>query len=171
MAISAISSPWYLAQVKPNCSQIARRNLERQGFTTFAPFEEETRQRGGKSLLTRLPLFPGYLFVSLDPETSPWRKINSTLGIARLVAFGTRPAPVPQTVIEDLMLRCDADGRLTAPAPLNPGDQVRIKHGPFSSFVAQVERIEPNRRVWVLIDIMGGEKHVAIPQADLRLAS
>lgn len=171
MANSAKEMTWYLAQLKPNCSGIARRNLERQGFETFLPFELETRVRGGRHASAKVPLFPGYLFVSLDPETAPWRKINSTLGVARLVSFSARPAPVPQPIVDGLMCRCDASGRLIELAQLSPGDQVRVTKGPLSSFIAQVDRIEPNKRVWLLMDIMGAKTHVAIPQSDLRLAS
>ena len=31
---------WFLAQLKPNCANIADRNLKRQGFQTFLPVEE-----------------------------------------------------------------------------------------------------------------------------------
>lgn len=171
MANSASSKEWFLAQIKPNCAAIARRNLERQGFSTFLPFEVEARPRGGRRVLCDVPLFPGYLFVAVAPETSPWRKINSTIGVVRLVAFSNHPAPVPYSIVDGLMNRCDADGRLTELAELSPGDLVRVTKGPLSSFVAQVERVDPNRRVWLLMEIMGGKTQVSIPHADLRLAS
>ena len=52
-----------------------------------------------------IPLFPGYMFVGIKPDGAPWQKINSTLGVSRLIAT--------------------------------------------------VETIDSNRRIWVLIDIMG----------------
>ena len=171
MANLAKKEIWYLAQVKPNCAQIARRNLERQGFATFLPFEVETRRRGGRHMAANVQLFPGYLFVALDPRSMPWRQVNSTLGVARLVSFGDQPTPVPAPIVDALMHRCDASGRLIELAQLCPGDQVRITNGPLSSFIAQVDRIEPDKRVWLLMDIMGGQTQVAIPHADLRLAS
>lgn len=122
-------------------------------------------------MLCDVPLFPGYLFVALDPDASPWRQVNSTIGVVRLIAFGNHPAPVPQAIVDGLMNRCDAKGRLTELAELSPGDLVRVTKGPLSSFVAKVERVEPSKRVWLLMDIMGGKAQVAIPHADLRLAS
>ena len=50
---------WFLAQLKPNCANIADKNLKRQGFQTFLPMEEETRQRNGKFVTAMRPLFPG----------------------------------------------------------------------------------------------------------------
>ncbi len=57
---------WFLAQLKPNCANIADKNLKRQGFKTFLPMEEETSQRGGKFVTAMRPLFPGYIFVAFD---------------------------------------------------------------------------------------------------------
>ena len=51
---------------------------------------------------------------------------------------------------------------------LKPGDQVALNTVPFANFVAEVEKIAPDRRVWVLMDIMGGQTRVAIWAEQLR---
>jgi len=48
------------------------------------------------------------------------------------------------------------------PKLLKLGDQVALNTGPFANFVAEVEKIAPDRRVWVLMDIMGGKTRVAV---------
>ena len=40
--------------------------------------------------------------------------------------------------------------------------------GPFTGFVATIETIAPDRRVWVLIEIMGGQTRVAVSAEHLR---
>ena len=40
--------------------------------------------------------------------------------------------------------------------------------GPFADFVAEVENIAPDRRVWVLMEIMGGKTRVAVGADQLR---
>ena len=40
--------------------------------------------------------------------------------------------------------------------------------GPFTDFVATIETIAPERRVWVLIEIMGGETREAVSAEQLR---
>jgi transcriptional antiterminator RfaH len=159
---------WFLAQLKPNSASIANKNLGRQGFRTFLPMEEETRQRNGKFATTLRPLFPGYIFVALNVAEGLWRTVNSTYGITRLVSFGKEPAAVPLDLVSQLMLRCDASGKLLPPKLLKPGDQVALTNGPFANFVAEVERIAPDRRVWVLMDIMGGKTRVAVGADQLR---
>lgn len=159
---------WFLAQVKPNSYSIAERNLTRQGFQSFMPMEEETRQRNDKFVTAMRPLFPGYIFVALNVAHGGWRSVNSTYGVTRLVSFGKEPAAVPLDLVSQLMLRCDAEGKLLPPKLLKPGDQVTLTKGPFANFVAEVEKIAPDRRVWVLMEIMGGQTRVAVAADQLR---
>lgn len=161
-------SSWFLAQLKPNCANIADKNLKRQGFKTFLPLEEETRQRNGRFVTTMRPLFPGYIFVAFDVSRGFWRTVNSTYGITRLVSFGKEPAAVPLDLVSQLMLRCDAQGKLLPPQLLKPGDQVTMTKGPFTNFVAEVEKITPDQRVWVLMEIMGAQTRVAIGADQIR---
>ena len=159
---------WFLAQMKPNCANIADKNLKRQGFQTFLPLEEETCQRNGKFVTTSQPLFPGYIFVAFDVARGLWRAVNSTQGITRLVSFGKEPAALPHGLVSQLMLRCDTEGKILPPESLNPGDQVTLTKGPFANFIAEVEKITPDQRVWVLMDIMGGQTRVAVEASHLR---
>ena len=153
---------WFLAQLKPNCVNIANINLTRQGFQTFIPRVEETRKRNGKFVNTIMPLFPGYIFVNLNVANGLWRAINSTHGITRLVSFGNTPAAVPVGLVSKLMLRCDTNAKLLPSETLRNGDMVNFTKGPFTNFVGMVENITPDRRVWVLIELMGRKIRVAI---------
>lgn len=159
---------WFLAQLKPNCANVADKNLKRQGFKTFLPMEEDTRQRNGKFVTSMRPLFPGYIFVAFDVGRGFWRTVNSTYGIMRLVSFGKEPTAVPLDLVSQLMLRCNGKGKLLPPKLLKPGDQVMLTKGPFANFVAEVEKIAPDRRVWVLMELMGGQARVAVGADQLR---
>ena len=162
---------WFLAQHKPNSHRIAARNLARQGFRTFVPLQEETRRTGSRFVTQARPLFPGYLFVAFDPAAGNWRAINSTAGITRLVSTGagSAPRPVPDALVAGLMARCDGAGTLReAPRPPEPGERVTLATGPFADYVATVERLTPERRVWVLLDLMGQATRVAMDADALR---
>ena len=169
MSFDEQSTSWFLAQLKPNSGHIAERNLKRQGFQTFLPLEDATKQVRGRFINALRPLFPGYIFVAFDITKGHWRAINSTDGVTRLVSFGKDPAPVPSDVVGQLMLRCDGAGRLLPPKLLKPGDQVRLSTGPFADFVATVESIAADRRVWVLLEIMGGQTRVGVAVEQLRV--
>ncbi|SMH55437.1 transcription termination/antitermination protein NusG [Maritimibacter sp. HL-12] len=159
---------WYLAQIKPNSHRIAERNLLRQGFEVFLPMTRVTRRQSGRFIESHAPLFPGYIFIAFDPVQSGWRSVNSTLGITRLVNLGGAPATVPDALVENLRARCDAEGVVVPLEDLVEGQEVRLTKGPFAEFVAKVETIEPDRRVWLLIDLMGQATRVSVPQDDVR---
>lgn len=155
---------WFLAQCKPNSHAVAERNLIRQGFATFLPMREET-MRVRNRFITRLrPLFPGYLFVALDVGAGKWRAVNSTNGISRLVSLGKAPTQVPRDLVAALMQRDDPD---SAERHL-PGDHVTLSHGPFADVVATIDSIAPDRRVWLLMDVMGAQTRVSADAGHLR---
>lgn len=158
---------WYLVQYKPNALQIAVRNLENQGFGTFLPLQETTRRKGKIFQRQLRPLFPGYLFVQLNPGKGPWRQVNNTRGVARLVRFSAEPSVVPNSIVDALTEQCDERNILrqtseTQSGQLHHGNQAKVKRGPFSGFIATVADIEPNNRINILIEIMGQTTKVAI---------
>lgn len=162
---------WLLAQLRPNQVEIATRNLERQGFEVFCPRKPETR-RARNTFRTELrPLFPGYLFVRPQPGGQPWHAIGGTRGVSRLVALNGGPARVPHALVAELRNRWDHPGRTAPPLdngpPLDKGDRVRVTLGPFTDFIATVEGLAPDRRVWVLIEMLGSPTRAALPRLAL----
>jgi len=159
---------WCVAQIKPNSIKIAERNLLRQGFRTFAPREQVTKRVRGRFVTTEQPFFPGYIFIAVDPAKAGWRQINSTTGVSRLVCVGNEPAEIPPDLITQLMLRCDGGGRIQPPDRLNVGDHVRVTSGPFANFIVEVESIAPDRRIWVLMDMMGARTRIKVARENLQ---
>ncbi|KDB05067.1 hypothetical protein U879_03470 [Defluviimonas sp. 20V17] len=68
----------WLAQLEPNCYQLAECNQTRKIFQIFLPRHHETRRGNGKFSTGLRPLFPGYLFAAFDPTRGLWRAINGT---------------------------------------------------------------------------------------------
>ena len=167
--MSNILKNWFLLQFKPNSHKIAEGNLQRQGFKTFLPLQEST-DRNNASFITNLkPLFPGYMFVAFDIQDAPWRKINNTMGVSKLVSFNDYPKPVPIDLVSGLILRCNASGKLLPPKQLNKGDEVQLLTGPFANFITTVEEIDAQQRVWVLMQLMGQSTRVSVNIEDLKI--
>ena len=162
-------SHWYLIQFKPNSYYLAERNLHRQGFETFLPMQKITRRKASRFVSDLKPLFPGYMFGYVNSDSAPWRSINSTIGVSRLVSFEGKPKPLPLQLISGLMLRCDASGVLLPSKSLNEGDSVEILTGPFSNFIATVDTIDPEQRIWVLMDFMGQKTRMQVTADRLEL--
>ena len=56
---------WYLIQAKPKSEQLAKENLERQGFETYLPLILGRTKKRGKTIKSIQPMFPRYLFIYL----------------------------------------------------------------------------------------------------------
>lgn len=157
---------WFLAQTKPNGLGLAREHLARQGILTFTPSEHYTTQYRGKFVSKTRPLFPGYIFVS-PSNTQSLSAINATRGISRVVTFGTTPARIPEELVIQLKARCDETGTLLPFKKLNPGDEIRVIRGPFAELVGSIDKIEPERRVWAIFEILGTQIRVNLNSDDL----
>ena len=153
---------WFILQFKPNSHRLAERNLHRQGFESFLPLHEVTKHKYNRYVSDLQPLFPGYMFVAFNPESGPWRQINCTTGVSKLVSFGDQPSPIPLDLISGLMERCNSVGKLLPPNQLNKGDAVQLLTGPFANYIAKVETIDANQRIWVLMELLGRETRISV---------
>jgi transcription antitermination factor NusG len=119
-----------------------------------------------KSTLVRVPLFPGYLFVSLDTSRDRWRSINGTIGVTRIITNGDSPVPVPRGVVEAIQARMDDNGVVERSESLACGQAVKVCDGPFVDFVGRIEHINGPERVRILLELMG---RAVIVQTDVRM--
>ncbi|MDA7738855.1 transcriptional activator RfaH [Amylibacter sp.] len=155
-----MSKEWFILQFKPNSHHQAIKNLSQQGFETFLPFCDTTSRRASRFINASQPLFPGYMFVTFDRAESKWHKINNTYGVSRLITFNSILKSIPNTFVDDLKKRCDLSGKLLPLKKFKKGTQVKILKGPFSNFIATVEKYETDQRIWILMDLMGRKSKI-----------
>ena len=165
-----MSKEWFILQFKPNAHHKAEMNLNRQGFETFLPLSDFILQQNSRFTKTTKPLFPGYMFIAFDNKDMSWVKINNTYGVSRLITFSSTLKAVPTSFISNLMNRCDSSGKLQVNKQFKKGDQVKILNGPFTNFIATVETLEADKRIWILMDLMGRETKFKIDINNLKIS-
>lgn len=159
---------WYVVHSQPHAERRARQNLERQGYEAWLPLCRRRRRHARRIELVLRPLFPRYLFVALDPETTPWRPMLSTFGVAGVIQGPEGPLPVPEPVIAGLIARADEAGVLALDPPAYlPGARVRITSGPLADLEGIFQARTDAERVAVLLRLMGREVRVMVPAADI----
>ena len=156
---------WFVAQTLCHREQLARLHLGAQGFRSFLPRFHKTVRHARSLREVIAPVFPGYIFVVLNPERDRWRSINGTFGIARLVSAHHRPMPVPTGVVEALLASVDELGLVRFDGGLKPGQPVRVLAGPFAQGLGLLQRLDAKGRVQVLLNIMGRQTAVMMDQA------
>lgn len=148
---------WCAVNTQVNAEDKAVFHLMRQGFSVLLPKHLKRRAHARKVDWVPRPLFPGYLFVEIDPESSPWRAIRSTIGIFDVIRFGEKPAAVPEAVINEIKARQDDNGLIKTLEGdrFKPGDPVRVLRGALGEFEALFEASDDRNRVTVLLSLLG----------------
>ena len=133
-----------------------KKNLENQGFHCFLPVFDKSVRHARRFREVTAPVFPRYLFVTLDPACQPWRRINGTPGVTSLIMAGEKPLSVRQGVVETLLASSTASGRLQFTNELALGESVRLVAGPFAEALGVIAGLDASGRVDVLLQMMGG---------------
>ncbi|HET6493545.1 MAG TPA: transcriptional activator RfaH [Burkholderiales bacterium] len=155
---------WYVVQSQPNAEYKAVAHLERQGFAAYLPRYLKRRRHARRVETVPAPLFPRYLFVSIDLNTQRWRSIFSTIGVSRLVCNGEVPTPISDHVIDSLKLREDNGGyvRLDHRPNFRVGDKIRILEGAFADCLGLYNGMRDSDRVAILLDLLGRKVRVMV---------
>lgn len=159
---------WYVIHTKPRQERRALLNLEVQGYQCFLPLIRREAIRQGVIDIHHEPLFARYLFIFLDQtnDGKSWSPLRSTLGVSKLLTFGTEPARVAAQLIE--LLRARTECIWQAPIKLHqPGDRVAITEGPFAGIEGVFEMADGESRAMVLIELLSKVTRLKLPIKDL----
>lgn len=105
--------------------------------------------------------------MELDLTRQPWRSINGTFGVVRLVMQGDRPAPAPRGFVEALRDACDGTNIIKWRGECVPGQFVRVLSGPLAGLLGELDRMLDGDRVRVLLEIMGGRYPASLSRTDV----
>ncbi|MFE8034491.1 transcriptional activator RfaH [Thiohalocapsa marina] len=153
-------STWYLVLTKIRQEELARENLERQGFRAYLPMFRTSKLRRGKRVDAAELLFPRHVFVELDLETQDVSLIRSTYGAIGLVQYGAEPARLPTGFVETLIdlehQQATSDPQDTEPKA-EPASS--IGSGLFPVTQAIFNAPDGKQRVLLLMEIISTLKH------------
>ena len=158
---------WYVVTTKAREETKALFNLRRQGFNAYLPQHKKTRRHARRTDIVLAPLFPKYLFVEFDLDMENWSCINSTLGVSKLIKFGTTPTPLPTELIDEIQAREDSKGMVTLNRDLDikQGDKVTVINGAFNDHVGIFECQNDDARIVILLNLLGRDVRVRLPSS------
>ncbi len=164
---------WCVVHTQSLKENTAQQHLRHQGFEVYLPKFKKIRRHARKVDEVLSPLFPRYLFVGMNLETSPWRCINGTRGVSYLLmASETSPALVPTFVINDLKEQEVSEGILSTGSLIHfiKGDKVRILEGSLKDQTVVFEKLDDKERVQVLLSLLGKEMKFSLPSHAIEAA-
>lgn len=116
-----------------------------------------------KNKVTEQSLYPGYVFIKVDLDTSLWHMIQSLPKVARFIGESKKPTPLGEADINHILEKVK---NRAAPKPkisFDSGEVVRIVEGPFANFTATVEEYDiEHRKLKLNVSIFGRNTPIEI---------
>ena len=163
---------WYVLRVASNkeekvkealLQKVKMENLGDIVGRVEVPVERVKRIRGSKQTVHKRKLYPGYVFMEMEPgdngrvQEDAWFVIKETSGAGDFV--GTEGTPTPMRDTDVAKMLSDAEKPDEAPSikvEFKKGDMIKIREGAFENFEGTVDSIDPERGVVkVIVTIFG----------------
>ncbi|MHC4757275.1 MAG: transcription termination/antitermination protein NusG, partial [Planctomycetota bacterium] len=169
---AGIKMHWYVLRVAANKEEQVKDTLlqkvEREKLDDIiggikVPVEREKRVRGNKQTVHKRKLYPGYVFMEMEPsedgrvQEKAWFLIKETPGVGDFIGTEGIPTPMRDTDVAKMLVEAEKpDEAPSIKVEFKKGDQVKIREGPFESFEGVVDSIDPERGiVKVIVTIFG----------------
>src|SRR5256886_9828184 len=120
--------------------------LSEQISRVLVPTEKVVEVRNKQKRETEQKFFPGYVLVEMELTDDTWHLVRSTPKVTGFVGSGSRPVPLSQEQVDDIMRQMEAGAEKPKPkSGFQRGDKVRGIEGPFVHFQGDVEEMNPER--------------------------
>ena len=172
---------WYVLRVASNREEQVRESLQRKVTLEdlknvigriVVPVEQVKRIRGGKQRVLKRKLYPGYVFMEIEPgedgkiSEKAWFLIKETIGVGDFVGTEGLPVPMSDTDVAKMLSEVE---KATEQAAANikvdftKGDVVKIREGAFENLEGTVDSIDTERGVVrVILNLFGRSTPVDI---------
>ena len=153
---------WFVAHTKPRREKKVVEHCRRHGIAATLPCYSSAHKYRGKTVVFQKPLFPGYVFLELEPGQEDSLRQNDH--VANLLDVFDQETFHRQ--LQDILLALQAKvGVRLAPA-IGEGMRVRIKGGPLQGIEGWVERRYGMTTVLLRLDFINRAAAVTL-DADL----
>ncbi len=163
---------WYVLRVASNKEMQVKEALEQkvrmEGLGEVVgrvevPVEQVKRIRGNKQTVYKRKLYPGYVFMEMEPtedgrvQEGVWFMIKETSGVGDFIGTEGVPTPMRDTdVAKMLMETAKPEETPSIKVEFKKGDQIKIREGAFENFEGTVDSIDAERGiVKVIVSIFG----------------
>ena len=165
---------WYVLRVASNREEQVKETLMRKVTLealesvigrVVVPVEQVKRIRSGKQKVQKRKLYPGYVFMEIEPDDAgkisekAWFLIKETVGVGDFVGTEGLPVSMSDTDVAKMLSEVEKVGEQAAAnikVDFAKGDIVKIREGAFENFEGAVDSIDTERGVVrVIVTIFG----------------
>ncbi|MHC4424266.1 MAG: transcription termination/antitermination protein NusG [Planctomycetota bacterium] len=163
---------WYVLRVAANKEEQVKEALlqkvSREDMTNIVgrievPVEQVKRIRGRKQTVHKRKLYPGYVFMEMEPTDDgrvpekAWFMIKETADVGDFIGTEGIPTPMRDTDVAKMLLEVEKPEEAPViKVEFQKGDLIKIREGAFENFEGTVDSIDPIRGlVKVIVTIFG----------------
>ncbi len=162
---------WYVLRVASNKEEQVRETLSRKMEVEavggvgriMVPVEQIKRIRSGKQRVLKRKLYPGYVFMEMEPKEDghipdeAWFVIKETMGAGDFIGTEGVPTPMRDTDVAKMLKEVEKpEDTPNIKVEFEKGDVVKIRDGAFENFEGVVDEIDSERGiVCVIVTIFG----------------
>ncbi|MGO8697833.1 MAG: transcription termination/antitermination protein NusG [Limisphaerales bacterium] len=153
---------WFVAHTRPRQEKKLLEHCQRQGIAATLPCYDSAHKYRGKTVVFRKPLFPGYVFLQLEPQQAD--SIRQNRHVANLLDVFDQE--ILRQQLEAILLALETDIEVRLVPAIGVGTRVSIKAGPLRGVEGWVENRYGKSTVLLRLDFIGQAAAVKI-EADL----
>lgn len=166
-----MGSNWYALWVKSRHEFIARDDLMSKGVETFLPSVKRLQQWRDRKKNVEFPVFPGYLFVSLERSAQEFQRVIKARGTVALVCLEPgHPTPIVPEEIRALQAVLASGQPFDVYPQFQEGARVTIRRGPLQGAVGVLMKKEDQHLFCVNVEILGRSVGLKICPDDIAQA-
>jgi transcriptional antiterminator NusG len=148
---------WYVLKVQSSREDTIRDALQRrvkiQGLQKYfgqivVPTEKITEIRNNKKRVVERKTYPGYIMIQMELNEKTWYLVRETPGVGDFVGAHGTPTKMTETEVNQMLHQEEEKTTAEAPKvriPVERGDRVKIRDGPFENFEGTVEEVIEGR--------------------------
>jgi transcription antitermination factor NusG len=136
---------WYVARTRPNHEKRVAEQLDHREMAHLLPLFNSIRQWKDRKVRLAMPLFPGYVFVRISLRERV--RVLEVPGVAGLVGFGTRPAPLADEEIRSIQCCVNHESGIEPHPYLCVGRRARVRSGPLQGVEGIIVRLKNRTRL------------------------
>ncbi len=148
--LGVVEFPWFVAHTKSRAEKALARHLDASRIPFYLPLGERRIRRSGRSFVSTLPFFPGYVFLRGGAES---RAVAVRSGsVVHFLAVSDQD--LLDRELRQIRALQESGASLVVHPYLGPGDAIRIREGPFRDHFGVVVREKGATRLVVSVSML-----------------
>ncbi len=156
---------WFVCHTKPRCEKKFDDLVARESFAHYLPLIQSVRRYGTQKKVFTKPLFPGYVFVRIEPEKKTRIYQQDLLVRAMLVDNET----VFLRQLEDVKTVCASGLEAMVHPLMRKGTLVKVTGGPLKGLEGYVDDPANPQGIVVSVDVLQQGLLVRLPLESLQI--